>query len=91
MAMGRGPTTEQVTLAYKTVCTPNPSSEGGPSEIPLHLDLYLPDSRSIGIPTSEDDGIEIPVVVYFHGGGLVVGDRKSWFPGWLQSERRFQI
>ncbi|TRM63917.1 Alpha/Beta hydrolase protein [Schizophyllum amplum] len=25
----------------------------------------------------------IPAVIYFHGGGLTVGDRMSWFPTWL--------
>ncbi|THH16722.1 hypothetical protein EW146_g3980 [Bondarzewia mesenterica] len=25
----------------------------------------------------------VPAVVYFHGGGMTVGTRKSWFPTWL--------
>ncbi|KAI0032783.1 Alpha/Beta hydrolase protein [Vararia minispora EC-137] len=41
----------------------------------LLLDLYLPASASIERPS--------PILVYFHGGGLTVGDRTSWFPEWL--------
>ncbi|KAJ7069551.1 alpha/beta-hydrolase [Mycena amicta] len=26
----------------------------------------------------------LPAVVYFHGGGLTVGNRTSWFPTWLK-------
>ncbi|KAJ6611411.1 Alpha/Beta hydrolase protein [Mycena sp. CBHHK59/15] len=25
-----------------------------------------------------------PAIVYFHGGGLTVGNRRSWFPTWLK-------
>ena len=28
---------------------------------------------------------EAPAVVFFHGGGLTVGNRKSWFPEWFWS------
>ena len=84
--MGREPMPDPVTLVYKTVYASNSSSEGGPSGIPLHLDVYLPDSHSGGASASGDDGVGMPAVVYFHGGGLLVGDRKSWFPDWLQSE-----
>lgn len=27
-----------------------------------------------------------PAVVYFHGGGLTVGNKRSWFPTWLKSQ-----
>ncbi|KAL1745807.1 Alpha/Beta hydrolase protein [Schizophyllum fasciatum] len=27
----------------------------------------------------------IPAVVYYHGGGLTVGDRSSWFPAWFHA------
>jgi len=42
----------------------------------IHLDLYPP--RVVRAPT-------VPAVVYFHGGGLTVGNRTSWSPEWLLS------
>ncbi|KAI5836279.1 alpha/beta-hydrolase [Schizophyllum commune Tattone D] len=27
----------------------------------------------------------VPAAVYYHGGGLTVGDRSSWFPTWLHA------
>jgi len=86
MVMGREPTPYTITLVYKTVYASHSSSEGGLSGIPLQLDVYLPDSRSSGTPAFEDNGVGFPAVVYFHGGGLLVGNRRSWFPDWLQSE-----
>ncbi|KAF8651940.1 hypothetical protein AX16_004583 [Volvariella volvacea WC 439] len=49
-------------------------------DVDLLLDLYLPP------PTPESDGRlrKPPAVVFFRGGGLAVGNRKSWFPTWLQ-------
>ena len=46
----------------------------------IHLDLYPPNVTSPLTPTV------VPVVVYFHGGGLTVGNSRSWFPHWLQSQ-----
>jgi len=86
MVMGSEPMSDAVTLVYKTVYASNSSSEGGLSGIPLQLDVYLPDSRSGGASGFRDNGVGIPAVVYFHGGGLLVGNRRSWFPDWLQSE-----
>jgi len=85
--MGRESTPDPVTLVYKTVAALNPTSESGPSEIPLHLDVYPPDPQLNRSSTSGDDGVGLPAVVYFHGGGLLAGDRKSWFPEWLRGER----
>ena len=85
------PMPDPVTLVYKTLHTSNTGSEGGLPGIPLCLDVYLPGFPSSGTSASGDDGVEIPVVVYFHGGGLVVGNRKSWFPGWLHSKRHVQF
>ena len=82
---------DKVTLVYKTVYASDPSLDSGSLGIPLHLDLYLPDFLSSGASTSGDNGIEMPVIVYFHAGGLAMGDRKSWFPDWLQSEHRFRF
>jgi acetyl esterase/lipase len=86
MVMGRELMSDPVTFAYKTVPASNFTSGGGPSDVPLYLDVYPPDSHLNGTSASEDDGIGVPAVVYFHGGGLLVGDRKSWFPEWLHSE-----
>ncbi|KAG2125641.1 Alpha/Beta hydrolase protein [Suillus cothurnatus] len=48
------------------------------------LDVYLPpndvDQQLTGQPIQYR-----PAVVYFHGGGLTVGNRRSWFPTWLKS------
>jgi len=84
--MGHESTPEPVALVYKVVAALNPTSEGGPSEIPLRLDVYPPAPHSTRTSTSRDAGVGVPVVVYFHGGGLLVGDRKSWFPEWLHGE-----
>ncbi|KAI0755059.1 alpha/beta-hydrolase [Daedaleopsis nitida] len=27
--------------------------------------------------------VDLPAIVYFHGGSLTVGNRRSWFPSWL--------
>ena len=40
----------------------------------LALDVY---------PPQELGSKPVPAVVYYHGGGLTVGDRSSWFPTWL--------
>lgn len=42
----------------------------------LHIDVHP--------PTPKSDG-PVPAIVYFHGGGMTVGDRASWFPAWLRS------
>lgn len=86
MVMGRESTPNPVTLVYKTISTSG--AAGQPSEISLHLDVYPPNSHSNDTPASENNGVGVPVVLYFHGGALVVGDRKSWFPEWLHSQRR---
>ncbi|KAG7088138.1 hypothetical protein E1B28_012160 [Marasmius oreades] len=45
--------------------------------VPIKLDLYL--------PTHEQNQGPTPAVVYFHGGGLVMGSRRDLFPHWLQN------
>lgn len=43
----------------------------------VELDLYLP-------PTNQEhSGRLLPSLVYFHGGGLTVGEKTSWFPFWV--------
>ncbi|KII90934.1 hypothetical protein PLICRDRAFT_106618 [Plicaturopsis crispa FD-325 SS-3] len=51
---------------------------------PIKADIYGPTLNS---PRQFDsDGIpRVPSLVYFHGGGLTVGNRESWFPKWLQT------
>ncbi|TFY54207.1 hypothetical protein EVG20_g9804 [Dentipellis fragilis] len=49
--------------------------------ISLSLDLHSPkDIFNYDDNPSRPPG---PALIYFHGGGLTVGDRKSWFPTWL--------
>ena len=59
--------------------------EDTPSTIPykhlgdltLYIDVYP--------PTTTTDAGPVPAVVFFHGGGMTVGDRTSWLPKWLRS------
>ncbi|OBZ71192.1 hypothetical protein A0H81_08412 [Grifola frondosa] len=63
---------EPLTFAYKRV-----------QDTAIHLDLYppcLPDNTNVLKPC---EPALVPAVVYFHGGGLTVGNRRSWFPSWL--------
>ncbi|RDX42635.1 alpha/beta-hydrolase [Lentinus brumalis] len=45
---------------------------------PVHVDIYPPSITPADIGT-----LAIAAVVYFHGGSLTVGNRRSWFPSWL--------
>jgi acetyl esterase/lipase len=47
-------------------------------DLTLYIDVYPPTTTII------DPG-PVPAVVFFHGGGMTVGDRTSWFPTWLCS------
>ncbi|OAX32919.1 alpha/beta-hydrolase [Rhizopogon vinicolor AM-OR11-026] len=47
------------------------------------LDVYLPPDNVS--QRYAQDVKHCPAVVYFHGGGLTVGNRRSWFPTWLKS------
>ncbi|KAG6810799.1 hypothetical protein H0H92_010277 [Tricholoma furcatifolium] len=60
------------TFTYKQV----PVATG---TLDIQLDLYPP----AFIPTNHVAKAQIPVVIYFHGGGLCVGNRHAWFPTWL--------
>ncbi|KZT27450.1 alpha/beta-hydrolase, partial [Neolentinus lepideus HHB14362 ss-1] len=57
-----------LTLPYKVI-----------NDRQILVDLYIPSCTS-------DNNIQshLASVVYFHGGGLTVGNRTSWFPHWLQ-------
>lgn len=45
-------------------------------DLTLYIDVYP--------PLTQTDA-SVPALVYFHGGGMTVGDRTNWFPTWLQS------
>jgi len=88
VAMGHESTPDPITLVYKTIPAPDPETDGEPSEVPLHLDVYPPEKpRSNDGSIHGNDRVEVPAVVYFHGGGLLAGNKKSWFPEWLRSQR----
>jgi acetyl esterase/lipase len=54
-------------------------------QIPVHLNVYSPKLE----PQSPYP--RLPAVVYFHGGGLTVGNRTSWFPTWLKGQSTFVL
>lgn len=67
--MDRG--SRHITLPYKRV-----------DDLEINLDVYPPASTYTQTLSSQYK-LSVPAVVYFHGGGLTVGNRASWFPGWL--------
>ena len=64
--------TKPVTLAYKRI-----------GDLDIHLDVHLPKESSINIDARPSSSTPLPAVIYFHAGGLTVGERSSWFPTWL--------
>ncbi|KAL8281137.1 hypothetical protein RQP46_006495 [Phenoliferia psychrophenolica] len=65
------------------------------------VDLALPDETKFGLvaglsqaimrqasgkPSKGDEDHSLPLLVYFHGGGLLVGSRTAWFPHWLLTD-----
>lgn len=67
---------QPLTFAYKAV-----------QGLPIYLDIYPPPSAhrdNNGFAGTTNPHM-VPALVYFHGGGLTVGNRKSWFPRWMQS------
>lgn len=58
--------TSKQTFVYKTAGT-----------VPIHLDVYLPSS-----PPSKDDNASkgLPLLIWFHGGGLLQGNRDEVAP-----------
>ncbi|KAI0345866.1 alpha/beta-hydrolase [Trametopsis cervina] len=61
---------EPITFTYKHV-----------DDLGIQLDLYLPDALNTDPRATP---ISIPVLFNFHGGGLTVGNTRSWFPSWLK-------
>ncbi|TFK52322.1 alpha/beta-hydrolase [Heliocybe sulcata] len=54
----------------------------GVDDRPVLVDLYIPSAHLK--PADGGTRPRLASVVYFHGGGLTVGNRISWFPHWLQ-------
>ena len=71
---------EPLSLVYKSVL-----------DQPIHVDIYPPPPPVPSGQHSEDsfaNPTRLPAVVYFHGGALTVGNRRSWFPKWLHRAYR---
>ena len=51
-----------------------------PSGKEVLLDFFPPETSEDGSPIKT-----IPAIVFFHGGGLILGNRRLFFPAWLQS------
>lgn len=66
-------TGDVLTYAYKYV-----------DGLPVHIDVYPPQQAA-----PSEIVTPLPAVIYFHGGALTVGNRRSWFPTWLHSEHLF--
>ncbi|PFH51240.1 hypothetical protein AMATHDRAFT_59544 [Amanita thiersii Skay4041] len=49
-------------------------------EKPVYLSLYPPKVGEANLVQHR----KVPTIIYFHGGGLTVGNRDSWHPTWLQ-------
>lgn len=74
---------ERTTLCYKRITLMDQSSD-----LPLYLDIHHPSWKKSDnelTPHHRSD-LLVPAVVYFHGGGLTVGNRDSWLPNWLKSQ-----
>ena len=59
-----------ITLSYKRL----------PNDKEVLLDFYPPETSGTAAPISK-----IPAIVFFHGGGLLLGNRRFLFPAWLKS------
>jgi len=68
--------TQYITLEYKKI---NGSE-------PVLMDVYSP-SRL----TPNKGVISLPIVMFFHGGALTAGNRRSYFPHWLKSKFSVRI
>lgn len=69
------PDVKPLTLTYKVY-----------KDLPIQLDVYPPLFAQHVSDVSNTNQTPVPAVVYFHGGGLTVGNRQSWFPRWMQSQ-----
>ncbi|KAJ7780730.1 Alpha/Beta hydrolase protein [Mycena maculata] len=47
--------------------------------VPVHLNVYPPALQA------QSSYARLPTCLYFHGGGLTVGNRTSWFPHWMKA------
>lgn len=63
-----------ITLTYKQI-----------SGLSLQVDIHPPAMANPPLCNSAESTIRAPAILFFHGGGLTVGNRKSWFPSWMHS------
>ena len=68
-------TSSYTTLSYKHL----------PKDKEVLLDFYPPEKSGSPLLATK-----IPAVVFFHVGGLIMGNRRILFPAWLQSMYIFQ-
>jgi acetyl esterase/lipase len=52
--------------------------------VPVLFDAYLP-------PSLVPKDMPAPAVIYFHGGGMTVGNRQAWFPKWFYGEKTSEV
>jgi carboxylesterase type B len=69
-------------MAVTTLCYKRLDQDSG---LPLYLDIHHPSWKKSDSEVTTDHP-SVPAVVYFHGGGLTVGNRNSWLPNWLKSQ-----
>ncbi|SCV72639.1 BQ2448_4176 [Microbotryum intermedium] len=65
--------------------------------VDILCDVYLPDETKFGVvaaltrqilasaggKTAVQEEHKLPVLIYWHGGGLTAGNRQTWIPQWL--------
>lgn len=54
----------------------------------VELDIYLPPEGTEA--NLSKDNLR-PAIVFFHGGGLIVGEKDSWFPYWIYGQYNCSI
>ena len=69
-------TSSYTTLSYKHL----------PKDKEILLDFYPPEKSASPLSASK-----IPAIVFFHAGGLIMGNRRIFFPAWLQSVYIFSM
>lgn len=61
----------------------------------ISLDLYPPYLHSGSTAEMDEETPEsaprVPALVYFHGGGMTVGNRASWQPAWLRGKPKILL
>jgi acetyl esterase/lipase len=72
--MTRYPALSPLSVAVQATPLTIPYKQIG--DLSLYIDIYSP---------TTDADYPVPAVIFFHGGGMTVGDRTSWLPIWLCS------